>query len=645
MDISQYVKMFIEEANEHLQTLNTDLIKLEKEPDNKEVLNKIFRTVHSLKGMSATMGFSSFSNINQEMENVLARSREGQLRLDANTIDVLFESHDSLLRLLREIKDQGEERMDIDNLINRLQNLYSKPGEEKDALEGTGKLMLNSLEKSFIHDEIDAGKNCLIINIKLRPDCMLKSVRGFMVLKALKEKGNLIKTIPPLADIEDEKFADEFKLLFLTEVSEKKIKQEIEDIIDIESATIEYLQTEDLAEVATEKEHDAVSTFQPTPTVRINIERLDKLMNMVGELLIVKSRLDEVVQKNVENTELKDIVNQVHQLTDNLHHTVMQVRMVPIYRIFSAFPRMVREISREIGKKIDFRVQGADTELDRAIIDAVGDPLLHAIRNAIDHGIEDEETRINKGKNPTGEITLSASQRGNDIAIEIQDDGQGIDLEKVGEEAVKRGYITEEEKEEMDKDELLSFLFHPGFSTKTETTALSGMGVGLDVVQESINTLEGNIEIETAKDEGTLVRIILPLTLSITQALLVNMGDETYAIPLSMIHEIETSKIKDLKKIHGHDVLMMGDRIIHLNWGADVLNVSRKKYAKEDEVTILIVKQPGKVYGFVVDEVIVETDIVIKPLGGVLSKIKEINGATILGDGTVALILDMKNLA
>ncbi len=647
MDISQYITMFLDEAGEYLQSVSEDLLILEKEPKNEEVLNRIFRAIHSLKGMAATMGFEVFSGITHEVENLRSRIREGQLSIESHIIDLLFESHDALSRLLREISEQGSELMKSGNLLERIKEQYSAlPATTTEKGMEKKELAFDSAEKNYILKELETGKIFYHIKVILEPDCLLKSVRAFMVLRALKEKGNIIKTVPVLSDIEDENFEDSFELMLISESEKGLIKEELLNIIDIKEVEIGTVDEEifHVTETIT-KAPTPLYEFKASQTVRVDIEKLDVLLNMVGELLIIKNRFEGMIERYSADSELKGILNQLNNLTDDMHFSVMQVRMVPVSRIFNALPRMIRDLSKELDKNVNFDMAGAETELDRSIIDALGDPLIHILRNALSHGIEEEKIRISSGKSPVGNISVRAYQKGNEVVIEVEDDGQGIDVDKIANEAIKKGIIRFDEVDSLSKSDIINLIFHPGFSTATITSAVSGRGVGMDAVREVINSLEGTVEVLSEKGQGTIVRLILPLTLSITLSLLMRVGKEIYALPLTLVEEIEIRQLHELQRLREQNVLMLDGRLVPLIWGANLLKTPNYDFNTNREVFILIIKQTGRSVGLIVDEVITEREIVVKPLQGFMKEIPLFTGATILGDGNIVLILDVRNIA
>ncbi len=675
MDMSQYLRMFLDESEEYLQTLNQSLLELEHNPSDEQLINNIFRAAHSLKGMAATMGFDRMANLTHEMENVLDRIRAKKMVLTTGIVDILFKCLDRLDKLVKEISHSGAETSEVDDIIELLQNVDSiKDGAASPTVKSTSvevDLMdTNSDEQSTIISHLKTDYYCYVLDVELVKDCLLKAVRGFMVIKNLKEAGVVVKSIPSLKEIEDEKFDYEFKILYLTKESEKEIESIVTDITDVKGIQIVRITEDNLTgetgpyiengiqevaaavEVASEEseESNAQLTQQDlkiTPTVRVDIDKLDSLMNLVAELLINKTRLEEISNRmNVSNELFGDILQQLDRVTMNLQHTVMQVRMVPIERIFNRFPRMVRDLSKELNKKVNLIIDGAETELDRSIIDSLGDPLVHLLRNAIDHGIEDPETRKKAGKSEFAELRLSAAQKGNEILIQVTDDGRGLDAKKITKKALERGVITRDDLTKMSDHEKIMLIFRPGFSTSEVISDISGRGVGLDVVRKTVESLDGHIYIDTELGKGTTFNISLPLTLAITQALLVKVCDETYAIPLSVIEGAEDITAEQVQMVQGQEVFVLRGHLIPLVWSHKLLGLSIPDLNDNTEqLSVVVIGTGKKQVGLIVSELINQQDIVIKSLGEFLIDVPHISGATILGDGEVALILDVRNIA
>lgn len=672
MDISQYLEIFIEESQEHLQSLNQSLLGLETNPKDTKLLNEIFRVAHTIKGMSATMGFSIMMDLTHEMENVLDAIRNEKLEVNSHIVDILFECLDYLESSIDSISNSGKESQgDTAQIKNKLLSLY----EESTGKEGidTVKADTHFEDNEKIEDfpfnqyDVELARKAIAQKMKvyklkvvLSKGCMLKWARAFIVFKTIEKYADIFKSSPKVEDIEDEKFDNEFKLAIITVESKKKIKKNIESISEIEQVIFEDItkieednelhnklaltgsENNDLTRKAVNHIDSTMGKAKIGKTVRVDIDRLDNLMNLVSELIIIKTRL-EGIDAQSKDQNMTEAVEYLERITTNLHDAVMKVRMVPIERVFNRFPRMVRDLSRELDKGIILDMSGEETELDRTVIDEIGDPLIHLIRNSIDHGIESRDIRIKNNKPADGKVILRAYQDGNSVVIEVEDDGKGIDIEKIREKAIDTGLINANDSADLDNSEIIDFLFHPGFSTSKSISDLSGRGVGLDVVKTKIESLGGNVEIETMTNLGSKFIIRLPLTLAIIQTLLVNIGKEKYAIPLNSIKEITSIKTQDIKNIQGKEVLLYRENVLPIIRLHKVLDI-KDSNDEEEHLTVVIVKKGDKDSGFVVDSLIGQQEIVIKPLGRYLGNIRIMAGATILGDGQVALIIDTNTL-
>ena len=671
MDMNQYLEIFIEESHEHLQSLNQSLLGLETNPKDMQILNEIFRVAHTIKGMAATMGYSKMTKLTHQMENVLDDIRNSKIDVNTFIIDVLFECLDFLENAVNHVASNGNEGNNLaDDIIVKL-NIILKGKTEEVAIAVTHKveaieseiIKLNNYDNSVILKAIDQGYNVFKVKIVLVNGCMLKAARAFIVFQTVERYGEIIKAVPSVEDIEDEKFENEFSILIISNENEAVIRKDLESISEINEVIIEKIETveadiydveqgdlaDEINDDSTESEgkdlgEDTHNKKSKTgKTVRVDIDRLDNLMNLVSELIIIKTRLEGVgLDKN--DQDMGEAVEYLERITTNLHDAVMKVRMVPIERVFNRFPRMVRDLSKELGKDIILSLSGEETELDRTVIDEIGDPLIHLIRNSIDHGIEDKEERSKSGKALTGNLNLRAYQDGNSVVIEVEDDGKGIDLSKVKKKAIEKGIISKSEADMMDEKTSVELLFKPGFSTAEIISDISGRGVGLDVVKTKIESLNGVVEVETYSGKGSKFIIRLPLTLAIIQALMVKVGSEKYAIPLNVIRDITTINIDSIRNIHGQEVVLNRESVLPIIRLSKVLDVEASIAEVEDEMTVVVVKKGEKYAGFIVDSLIGQQEIVIKTLGKYLSGIKFIAGATILGDGQVALIVDTNSL-
>mgnify|MGYP000035353370 CR=1 FL=1 len=665
MDMNKYLDVFIEEAREHLDNMNRCLLGLERSPADREKLDEIFRSSHTLKGMAGTMGFEKVSYLTHEMENILQDIKNEKYELSEGVIDVLFKSFDVLEEIIAGIAQNGVEKdIDLTEILNELKGRIYKPDDGISQEEPKKKEKLqefNRYEKKIADEAKRQGFRVFKILIQLNEDCVLKSARAFVVFNNLEKYGEIIKTKPQVEDIEDEKFDDSFTIFLVTDKNKKFLekilagiselrKVEVDDVSELEEEAFEEKVSEkpeqnqnqsDTAEPLkniTKSNINFISKLKTRKTVRVDIERLDNLMNLVSELIIIKTRLEEIEnKKHDDRREIYEAIEYMERITSNLHDAVMKVRMVPIAQVFNRFPRMVRDLAKELNKEIELRIKGEETELDRTVIDEIGDPLIHLIRNAVDHGIESTQERVKLGKPKKGIIDLLAYHDGNNVVIEIRDDGRGINKDKILEKVFEKGLFKKTDN--IDQESILQFLFLPGFSTASKVTGLSGRGVGLDVVKTKIESLGGNIEVKTRKMQGTQFIIRLPLTLAIIQALLIKVGSEKYAIPLSSIRETVTINSNTLKNINNHMVTLFRNEVLPIvDLKVELGIESEGSY--ENELTVVIVKKGDKSLGLVVDDLVGQQEIVIKTLGNLLKGIDAIAGATILGNGNVALILD-----
>ncbi|KJS87498.1 MAG: chemotaxis protein CheA [Peptococcaceae bacterium BICA1-8] len=654
MNKSEYMDLFIEETREHLQFLNEGLLQIEKKPDDDGPINEIFRAAHTIKGMAATMGFEQITEITHKMENLLVKIREKDLVLSTAISDVLFGCVDTLEQMLENIIQGQKKEIDISYLITQLNNFenpvhISKIATINESINNSWN-ELNEYEHTLIVEAQKQNLNIYRFSINVSSDCVMKSVRVFMVFKSLEGIGEIIKSVPSSQDLEDEKFDNEFTVYFVSSKDKENIRKIINQISEISLENLEvysYENTENTEKTAgglEQEESNETTNYVKTKihqTVRVDINKLDNLMNLVGELVINKTRLEQIFRTN-DVASLNETVEQIDRITTDLQNVVMNVRMVPIEQVFNRFPRMVRDLSKELGKEVNLSLEGKETELDRTVIDEIGDPLVHLLRNAIDHGIENPEIRSGKGKNKAGTIRLIARQEGNSVVIIVQDDGQGISLNKIKEKSLEKGVVTNKELEQMDQNSILNLIFSPGFSTASTITDVSGRGVGLDVVKSKIQALSGNVYVENKEGEGTKFTIKLPLTLAIIQALLVKLGTEIYAVPLANIDE--TTGITDdlIKNIQGQEVMVLRGKVLPLVRLSEIFEAGGSE--KPDEIYVVVVRKGEKQIGLVVNELIGQQEIVITSLGKLLSGIPGIAGAAILGDGKVSLILDVGTL-
>lgn len=671
MDTSQYLTMFLEESMENLQTLNESLLELEQNPNDVDKLNEIFRVAHTIKGMAATMGFTDLAELTHKMEDVLSEFREGKLKVTQDVVTVLFDCLDTLEKMVSNVEEGSDEKVEMQGIIDKLISI-SENDEVKDTKKDLAdtkksektekqdeqdlKLELNQYDISVIKQGQQKGYNAFNIIINISENTLLKSARAFLIVKDLEEIGEIIKSDPSTEDIENEEFDLQLKFILMTnskeeevyslvqgisEVREVKVNAivfEEEKIADIKPKEAENLQQkkadnieqkkEVKKEEAPKKEHKKVHQ-----SVRVDLERIDKLMNMVSEIVIYRTRLEQIVL-SYKSQDLTETLEQIGRTTSDLQDLVMKIRMLPLDTVFNRFPRMIRDISVELNKEINFVIEGAETELDRTVIDEIGEPLIHLLRNAADHGVEPQEERIAKGKSPVGTVKLIAYQEGTKALIKVSDDGAGINLGKVKAKAERMGISTEG----LNDSDIKNLIFAQGFSTNEVVTDISGRGVGMDVVKTKIAALGGTVDLQSEEGVGSTFVIKLPLTLQIIQALLVKIGDETLAISLGFIDRVIDYKEDKIKSTNGKEVIIYRDSVIPLIRLNERLEI---KSNETDKKFVIIVNVGDKTVGLLVDSLLGQQEIVIKPLGKTLKELNEYIGATILGNGLVTLILDV----
>ena len=695
MDVTQYLEIFLDETKEHLQSLSDQFMILEQEPDNMDTINEIFRSAHTLKGMAGTMGYKRMQTLTHDMENVFSEVRNNTIKVDGAMVDLLFQCLDALEEYTENIQNTGDEGTnDNEHLIKALNDYLAKnsgdgapqpakeekkepakeePKQEAGADPGKEKwreIKLGDTEHTVIAEAKKQGKKCLGVTVYVQESCILKAARAFLVYKALEELGDMIVSVPSAQDIEDEHFEFDFSVIILTDADVETVKNAILNVSEIEAAyvgEVEPVQPEEavkpaaIAEAQPKEEEQPKKAAPAAPakaadkkpiskpivnrTVRVDIEKLDVLMNLVSELIIAKNSLVSTSSQEgiLTNNTFNEQIEYLESVTTNLHESVMKVRMVPIETVVQKFPKMIRDLSKKLDKKMQLIMSGEETELDRTVVDEIGDPLMHLLRNSVDHGLESAEVRKERGKPEVGSIFLNAYQDGNNVIIEVRDDGNGIDVEAVKKKAIERGTITPEQAENMADKDVIGLLFLPSFSTSEKVTDVSGRGVGLDVVKSKIESLSGEVEVKTKLGEGSTFIIRLPLTLAIIQALMVEVGGEKYAIPLGSIQTIEDVEPAEIKYVQAKEVINLRGTVIPLIRLNEVLdNESTKK--PDENLLVIIVKKGDKLAGLVVDELMGQQEIVIKSLGNYINKNKIISGATILGDGEIALILDTNAL-
>lgn len=681
MDVSQYLEIFVEETKEHLQSLNDNILVLENEPENKDTINEIFRSAHSLKGMAGTMGYKRMQTLTHDMENVFSEIRNDKLKVTSDLVDILFQCLDALEAYLDNIINTQDEGTDDNAAIIKLLNDYlnggsgvaeqaapqaaqAAPQTAEGVVTDFSKVNFADFEQHAIMEAGTKNLNVYGVHVKIDPSCILKAARAFLVFKSVEELGEIIKSIPSAQDIEDEKFDLDFDIFVITGESLDKVLATVRNVSEIKDAEGSIIKLDEKKEEKPEETEKTEKTESAKPatvpkagkpansqpakgkpvvnrSVRVDIDKLDVLMNLVSELIIAKNGLVSAAatSNTEENQSVNEQIEYLERVTTNLHESVMNVRMVPIETVVNRFPRMIRDLSKKLDKKMELYMTGEETELDRTVIDEIGDPLMHLLRNSADHGLESAEVRRERGKDEIGTIFLNAFQDGNNVVIEVGDDGNGIDIEKVKSKAIEKGTITPEQAEVMSDKEVIDLLFQPSFSTSEKITDVSGRGVGLDVVKSKIESLGGVVECKSVLGEGSTFTIRLPLTLAIIQALMVKLGNEQYAIALGSIQTIEDIPLSDIKYVQGKEVINLRGNIIPIIRLGELLDVPDRT-EPDESLIVVVIKKGDKQAGLVVDSLVGQMEIVIKSLGKYININKMISGATILGDGEVALIID-----
>lgn len=637
-DVSHYLGVFIEEAKEHIESLEENLVKLEKEPYNQDLIQAIFRSFHTIKGSSGSMGFQQMTELAHLLENLLDRVRRGEVSVSSSLIDLLLQGVDFSKRMLEEITKKGQEPdWNMEEIFSALQDFRGE--KEKD----------------------DSGEYWL--TVKLASDCSMKGVRAYLVISRLQDSGiEVVNTVPSLSDLEGENFGQSFDILVRTALPLEEVAKIVESVAEIERVEVKEGEEEEKNRI---EEKEEKNTIPPTgeqkittnlkKTVRVDVERLDSLLNLVGELVIDRTRLEDIIQRLKDYQELvqfreilSDTTTHIGRVTNDLQMEIMKARMLPLAEVFNRFPRLIRDLARQSGKEIDFIIEGEETELDRSLLEEITDPLIHLLRNAVDHGIESREERINKGKPPQGKVILRAYQEENSVVIVVEDDGRGLDVEKIKDKVVGMGLVTPEEVSKMSEREIVDFIFYPGFSTSDEVTEVSGRGVGMDVVKRNIERVNGQVRVESQLGVGTTFYLRLPLTLAIIRALLVKVGESIYSIPLSDVVEIEKVEKKDTYWVNRVLTTLFRGKTLPLLWLEALLDSRKYNFISEDEIPevlyTVVVSASSSLAGLVVDEVLGEQEIVIKSLGSYMRDVRGLGGATILGDGGISLIIDVASL-
>ena len=671
-DNSKYRELFFEETDEHLQNLNEQVMELENDPERVSILDEIFRSAHTLKGMAATMGYTTMAELTHKMENVFELLKTGELAADGGIITVIFDCLDMLSAIVEDLRAENEEEQDTATLKNKLDNLLSiKTGALKEEANSQAQLSnvpskdsifslakLDSSDLSVIRNAHEKNYHAFFIKVRLDETSMMKNARVYVVINKLEKSGDILYSDPDVVTMENEDFGNAFSLVYLTMTEEADVAEQILETSEIEGVDIHEITAEDIdpesdeVEAASHPEADgqdeepekleekkekpkqvANHSNSMNQSIRVDIEKLDSFMNLVSELVIYRTRLEEI-NEELQRSELREPLEQVSRIATDLQDLVLKIRMQPLSVVTNRFGRMIRDLSNELEKEIDLVIEGDDTELDKTVVSELGEPLIHLLRNAVDHGVEKPEARTVKGKNPKGTIRITAYQEGNRVFLTVSDDGKGVNPTVIKESAARKGIETDH----LSDKEIQQLIFHPGFSTAKNVTNISGRGVGMDVVKQKINELGGTIEIISEVDKGTAFRMSLPLTLSIIQALLVTVGTEQFALPLGVVRKVIRPEPEEIVQTHTGEVYYFEDETIPVVRLQDSLDIHS---GVEEKPYLIIVKIDERLYALTVDNLIRQQEIVIKELGKELKNINKYLGATIMGNGNIILILDI----
>ncbi|PLW79793.1 chemotaxis protein CheA [Candidatus Woesearchaeota archaeon] len=642
--MEEYKEIFVNEAKEHLDNLNNGLVSLEKNPKDSEIINNIFRSFHTLKGNSATMGYEKFSNLAHKLEDLLDLIRNNKLSINSDIMDVLLMGCDYLDDGLSKIEGDISESIDARKVYDKLNKINPEEKKiEEIEYEVPNKLNLTKSEEKKIKDlkgyKLDDAKR-VVIEFEDHP---LKNIKALAILKKLDELSKIIRQNLSKKDIQNKKLGIYLDMIILVKEPEK-VKEILSQMTKIKSHNLLELNDDFASHMIESKKSDIMvqhkEEMDKIQEVRIDIKRLDSLMDMVGELLIYNMRL-ETINKDLNSKNLEEIMNSINLLTQNIQNEVIEERMIPLKSVFNRFPRIVRDLSKEEGKEIEFVIEGEENKLDRTVIDKITDPLIHIIRNSVDHGIEIPTEREKNGKPSKGLLKLSAKREKNHVCIEVMDDGSGIDPEVIKKKALEKGIIDAVKLGNMDETKIQEMIFLPGFSTNETITEISGRGVGMDVVQTNIRQAKGKVFLESKKDEGTKIRIELPLTMAIITVLIVGIADEKYSIPLNNVFRVMNIKRESIKTIENQESFVLRNETLPLLRLKNLLGLEEKE---KDEETIVIVESGTQKICLVVDDIMEQEQILIKNIDDTIKKVKGISGATILGDGNVCFILDIDSL-
>jgi len=673
---SEYKEMFIEEAREHLTTLNQSLLVFEQNPEDEDAMNKIFRAAHTIKGMAATLNYDPIQHLSHKTEDTLDLIRQHQINVDGSVVDLIFDCFDGIEAMVEDIAVNDATDFEVTPLIDQLEQYLESTTDKKDQPKSKKPTSSTSVSLDFpkktnetILQKLEQDQHVYGLHISVEEQCKMKSIRAYLLLKKLTDNGEIVYSKPSRKKIEEGDFDQSFDLFYTTKAEAEAVHEIVDSVSEIEEKQVVPLTIEDdkitlpkeFAQDQPAKKPEKQDKKQPTtkstskkPTkpkkgsqgqsqsIRVSMDQLDEFMNLIGELVISKGRLTQIASDH-NLDDLTETISTFDRLANQLQDKIMNIRMIPMKHIFNRFPRMIRDLSKQSSKQIDFQMEGEGIELDRTILDEIGDPLVHLLRNAIDHGVETPEEREKNGKSPSGTVQLIAERKRNHVLIKVTDDGKGIDPQKMREAAVKKGLRTEQEVQSLTDQQALQLIFLPGLSSAEKITNISGRGVGMDVVKSTIEKLNGVVDVQSSMNEGSSFSLKLPLTMAIFKALFVGIDEETYAVPISNI--IETVKLysKDFRFVDGKPTTVIRNEVLPV---VGLRNLVKKTDTEDSTGSMygVIIQREDKKFGLLVDRLIGEQEITIKNVGGSMKRTKGIAGVTITGDGRVILVLDVNTL-
>jgi two-component system chemotaxis sensor kinase CheA len=671
----QYLDAFIRESEEEITKLNNSLLDLESDPNDREAMDQIFRTAHTLKGNFGAMGFEEASNLAHAMEDLLDEMRQGEMDVTPEVMDLIFAGVDQIEVIVGEIEEDGEPSTDTDEMVTQLRAVLDEgveaageggggsaggastsggnsgsTGGSVDVDPGSLDIDLDDVEDKVVHVEVDVG------------DTDMPGVDAMFAMEGVEEMFDILDSDPARADIEDGDYDDTFSL-FIDADDLGRVDAEMGSVGKIDSAAVNDV-TEQFEESGSEANtgasgggsgsDDSDHSVDEIKSVRVDVDQLDDLHGLVEQLVTSRIKLRRAVEQD-DLDSAGETLNELDKITANLQNTVMDMRLIPLKKVVGKFPRMVRDLSRELGKEVDFEIEGEDIELDRTILTEISDPLMHIIRNSLDHGVEAPEVREQKGKPREGQVTLRASRERDHVIIQVIDDGAGLDVDAIKEKAIEKDVRSPEELETMDNSAIYDLVFHPGFSTADEVTDTSGRGVGMDVVHDTVTQLDGSVNVDSTPGEGTTVSLRLPVTMAIVKVLFVEVGDEEYGIPIKNVDEI--TRTENMKKINDQEVIKHNDEIYPVIDLGEAFNVPGRATATDGgdgpeledadvagDGMLVRIRESERQVALKCDSVNAQEEVVVKPLEGILSGTPGLSGTAVLGDGNIVHILDVVTL-